>query len=403
MPESSGDLTTGSSEAPELALETAEQTASADESVVLFEREDDSLVISVLGTWSLDRGLPSTSDLERELASDPPPTRVTFDSSELGAWDSALVTFIAKISEVCRSRGITVDRSGLPHGLVRLLELAESVPEKKDAHPGKVRRRVLERIGAVSIGYGQSVGQFLAFLGELSLAFVNMLRGTARFRRADLTLNIQQCGADALGIVALICFLVGAILAFMGAVQLSRFGAQIYVANLVGIGMVRDMGAMMTAIIMSGRTGAAFAAQLGTMKVTQEIDALNTMGISPMEFLVLPRVLALVLMMPLLCAYADIVGILGGAAVGTGILHLSIHTYMDMTLDSISIAGLIGGLFKAATYGVLIALAGCLRGFQCGNSSSAVGDAATAAVVTSIVLVVAACGIYAWIFNILGI
>ena len=198
------------------------------------------------------------------------------------------------------------------------MELAEAVPEKKDAHIGAVRRRWLERIGALSIGFGQSVGDFLAFVGEFSIAFANMMRGKARFQRSDLALTIQQCGANALGIVTLISFMVGVILAFMGAVQLSKFGASIYVADLVGIAMVRDMGAMMTAIIMSGRTGAAFAAQLGTMKVTQEIDALQTMGISPMEFLVLPRVIALVLMMPLLCVYADVVGVLGGATVGPG-------------------------------------------------------------------------------------
>ena len=144
--------------------------------------------------------------------------------------------------------------------------------------PAKGGADLLERIGSISIGYGQSIGEFLAFLGEFSFAFANMLRGTARFRRSDLALNLQQCGADALGIVALISFMVGAILAFMGAVQLSKFGASIYVANLVAIGMVRDMGAMMAAIIMSGRTGAAFAAQLGTMKVTQEIDALADHG-----------------------------------------------------------------------------------------------------------------------------
>lgn len=396
-------MTPDASQTPESALETPEQNAGADESIVLFEREDDTLLISIIGTWSLDLGLPSTANLEQELASPPPPRRVTFDTSELGAWDTALVTFVAKIIESCRARGLAVDRGGLPHGLIRLLELAESVPEKKDAHPGKMRRSLLERVGAVSIGYGQSVGEFLAFLGQLSLAFANMLRGTARFRRSDLWLTIQQCGSDALGIVCLLSFLVGAILAFMGAVQLAKFGAAIYVANLVGIGMVRDMGAMMTAVIMSGRTGAAFAAQLGTMKVTQEMDALTTMGISPVEFLVLPRVIALVLMMPLLCAYADLLGILGGAAVGTGILHLPFVTYMHATRESVNLTGFFGGLFKAASYGVLIALAGCLRGFQCGNSSSAVGDAATAAVVTGIVMVVVACGIYAWIFNILGI
>ena len=199
---------------------------------------------------------------------------------------------------------------------------------------------------------------------------------------------VQQCGPDAVGIVSLIAFLVGVILAFMGAVQLSQFGASIYVADLVGIGMVRDMGAMMTAIIMSGRTGAAFAAKLGTMKVTQEIDAFTTMGISPLEFLVLPRVLALIMMMPLLCLFADFVGILGGAFVGVTMLDLSLTSYMRETISTLTFVNFAGGIIKGTTYGGLIALSGCLRGFQCGNSSSAVGDAATAAVVMSIVLVV---------------
>ena len=214
---------------------------------------------------------------------------------------------------------------------------------------------------------------------------------------------VQQCGPQAVGIVSLIAFLVGVILAFMGAVQLSQFGASIYVADLVGIGMVRDMGAMMTAIIMSGRTGAAFAAKLGTMKVTQEIDALTTMGISPLEFLVLPRVLALLMMMPLLCLFADFVGILGGAFVGVAMLDLSLTSYLRETISSITFVDFAGGIIKGTTYGGLIALAGCLRGFQCGDSSSAVGDAATAAVVMSIVMVVAACGAFAVAFNFLGI
>ena len=159
------------------------------------------------------------------------------------------------------------------------------------------------------------------------------------------------------------------------------------------------MGAMMTAIIMSGRTGAAFAAKLGTMKVTQEIDAFTTMGISPLEFLVLPRVLALVMMMPLLCLFADFVGILGGAFVGVTMLDLSLSTYMRETVSTFTFINFAGGLIKGTTYGGLIALAGCLRGFQCGDSSSAVGDAATAAVVMSIVLVVAACGVFAVAFQ----
>lgn len=235
------------------------------------------------------------------------------------------------------------------------------------------------------------------------MALASFVQGKARYRSVDLLEAIQECGAASVGIVTLISFLVGVILAFMGAVQLSRFGASIYVADLVGIGMVREMGAMMTAIIVSGRSGAAFAARLGTMKVTQELDALITLGLSPTEFLVLPRTIALVLMMPLLCLFSDLLGILGGMAVGVGLLDLSVVNYVRETISTFTLTNLFGGLVKATVYGGLIAFAGCLRGFQCGTSSSAVGDAATRAVVTAIVMVVAACGAFSVIFDLLGI
>jgi phospholipid/cholesterol/gamma-HCH transport system permease protein len=186
-------------------------------------------------------------------------------------------------------------------------------------------------------------------------------------------------------------------------VQLEQFGAAIYVADLVGIAIVREMGAVMTGIVVAGRTGAAYAAQLGTMKVTQEIDALTTMGISPLEFLVLPRVLALCLMMPLLCLYADLVGVVGGAAVGIGMLRLAPAVYLRETMHAVDNADLAGGVMKASVYGILVALAGCLRGLQSGKSSSAVGDAATSAVVTGIVFIISACGVFAVVFYVLGI
>ena len=216
-------------------------------------------------------------------------------------------------------------------------------------------------------------------------------------------LIIQECGPGALGIVTLISILVGLILAFVGAIQLELFGAQIFVADLVGIATVREMGAMMTAIIMAGRTGAAFAAQLGTMQVNEEIDALATLGLSPMEFLVLPRMLALILMMPLLCIYADLMGILGGAAVGIGMLHLSPVLYFNETVHAIHLLDIGVGVFKAGVFGVLIALSGCLRGMQCGRSASAVGQAATSAVVTGIVFIIATDGLFAVITNVLKI
>ncbi len=369
-----------------------------------FERGPDaSLVIRLSGSWRMHHGLPSVGKVVHEIDKAPAVRRVTFDTSDLGEWDSGLLTFVARTTDLARARKVPIDFSGLPDGLVRLIELAEAVPEKKDARVKLQSRPLVDRVGEATIDYAQGTEAFLTFLGGIAIAFGRMFNGRARYRRIDMLVEIQECGANAFGIVTLISFLVGTILAFMGAVQLQQFGAQIYVADLVAIGMVREMGAMMTAIIMAGRTGAAYAAQLGTMKVTQEIDALTTMGISPIEFLVLPRVVALVLMMPLLCVYSDVLGVMGGAFVGVAMLKLAPTTFFREAWNATTLTNLFGGMFKATVYGVIIAISGCLRGFQCGRSSSSVGDAATRAVVTGIVWGVVACGIMAFLFNLLGI
>jgi phospholipid/cholesterol/gamma-HCH transport system permease protein len=329
--------------------------------------------------------------------------QIAFEARELTSWDSSVLTFLVEVSELCGQRGIPMDREGLPVGVKKLLALAEAVPERKGARREVTEASFLERVGTGALGLAGSGKEMLAFLGEMTVTFLALVRLKARYRTSDLFLLMQECGAQALPIVTLISFLVGVILAFVGAVQLKQFGAQIYVADLVGIAMVHDMAAMMTGIIMAGRTGAAFAAQLGTMKVTQEIDAFTTIGLPPEEFLVFPRVIALVLMMPLLCLYADFIGVLGGAAVGVGMLDMSWTTYFRETMNAITLTQLFGGLLKSTVYGVLIALSGCLRGLQCGKSSSAVGDAATSAVVTGIVAIVVACGVFAVVFYVLGI
>ncbi|MGD9950899.1 MAG: MlaE family ABC transporter permease, partial [Desulfobulbus sp.] len=204
----------------------------------------------------------------------------------------------------------------------------------------------------------------------------------------DFFVFIQSCGVESLPIVSLIAVLVGVILSFVGAVQLQMFGAQIYVANLVGLGMVLEMGALMSGVIIAGRIGASYAAQLGTMQVNEEIDALRTMGISPVGFLVLPRMLALMVMLPLLCIYADIMGILGGSIIGVSMLDLSLVEYLEQTRKTLHLSQCGQGLLKSSIFGVLIGFAGCLRGMQCGRSALAVGEATTSAVVTSIVLIV---------------
>jgi phospholipid/cholesterol/gamma-HCH transport system permease protein len=359
-------------------------------------------VIRISGVWRLRHGMPTASQFEQELTSPRSPGRVSVEASGLMAWDSSLVNFLAGLIRICTAHQILVDRASLPAGLNRLVDHAVTPPAPRGSE-AMAPDSLLERAGRMVLARLEGLARYSDFIGLVVLALANTIRGRARFRRIDLLEVLQVSGADALGIVTLISYLVGIIMAFMGAVQLEQFGAAIYVADLVAIAMVREMGAMMTGVIMSGRTGAAFAAQLGSMKVTQEIDALATMGISPIEFLVVPRVLGLVLMMPLLCLYADFVGILGGATVGVTMLGLSLNSYMQQTIGAIWVSSLVGGLVKSLIYGVLIAIAGCYEGFQCGQSSAAVGEAATAAVVSAIVMIVVACGMFAVIFNVLGL
>jgi phospholipid/cholesterol/gamma-HCH transport system permease protein len=364
---------------------------------------DDTLLIRLRGSWRIGQDLPSADEVQKQLDSGAPTKHLAFDTEELTGWDSALLAFLIKLRDVCLQRKTHLDTDGLPQGVKRLLKLASAVPEKKDTRAQAIREPLLSRVGGNTISFFRSAGEMIAFIGEASVAFTKFLGGRASYRRSDLFLIIQQCGAEALPIVSLISVLVGLILAFVGAVQLMMFGAQIFVANLVGIAMVRVMGAIMTGIIMAGRTGAAFAAELGTMQVNEEIDALRTLGISPMEFLVLPRMLALALMMPLLCLYSDLMGILGGLVVGVTMLDLSPVVYFNQTRAAVSLNHFWVGLFHSVVFGVLVALAGCLRGMQCGRSASAVGDAATSAVVTGIVSIIVATAIITVVCNVIGI
>ena len=363
---------------------------------------EDTLRVVLTGNWTIASKFRSPAELNQLLKKDII-QQVVFDTRSLEAWDSRLLTFLLKLSADCTQAGIAMKEDALPHGVQRLLHLATAVPERQGARRSQKRLALLARIGNAALEFKRSASDMLTFIGEVFAALMGMLRGRTRIRRSDLIATIQECGSDALPIVSLISMLVGLILAFVGAVQLVMFGAQIYVASLVGIAMVRGMGAVMVGIIMAGRTGAAFAAQLGTMQVNEEIDALQTLGISPIEFLVLPRMLALVLMMPLLCLYADLMGILGGFIVGVGMLDISVIEYYNMTRASVNLNNFWIGLFHSAVFGVLIAVSGCLRGMQCGRSASAVGAAATSAVVTGIVSIVISTAIITLMCNVIGI
>jgi phospholipid/cholesterol/gamma-HCH transport system permease protein len=368
-----------------------------------FRQPDkDSLLVVLSGLWKIGRELPSPDEIRGRLESGSV-RRLSFETGDLREWDSGLLTFLLKVREYAAQRQIQIVDEGLPQGARRLIALALAVPERKGARKEAKRDPFLVRVGEEGLRFFGSAGEMVGFIGEASLALLKLLRGRARFRSSDLVLFLQECGSEALPIVSLISLLVGMILAFVAAIQLKLFGAQIFVADIVGISMVRVMAAIMTGIIVAGRTGAAFAAQLGTMQVNEEIDALQTLGVSPMEFLVLPRMLALSLMMPLLCLYSDLMGILGGMVVGVFMLDLSFAQYVHETALNMRLTYFWVGLFHSFVFGILIALAGCLRGMQCGRSASEVGKAATSAVVTSIVSIVLATAVITFVCQVLGI
>lgn len=383
---------------------TTDSPGTAESAAIRSERAEAGAVkLIVSGRWKIGTGVPTADSALQQIESMPGLACIRVDAAGVSAWDSTLLTLLLRIQTHCSRKGLAFEPLELPAGVQRLLKLAAAVPAREGAHRSEEKESFLARLGATALGVKGGSVDVLAFIGEAFLSLCRFVAGRAQFQRADLLGFIWACGPQALPIVTLISLLVGLILAFVGAIQLLMFGAQIYVANLVAVAMVRVMGAVMAAVIMAGRTGAAFAAQLGTMQVNEEIDALKTLGISPMDFLVLPRMLALVVMMPLLCVYADIMGILGGLIVGVGMLNLGLIEYLNQTQASLSLTYFWIGLFYAAVFGVLIALSGCLRGMQCGRSASAVGEATTSAVVTAIVAIVVATAIITFGFNVIGI
>jgi phospholipid/cholesterol/gamma-HCH transport system permease protein len=370
---------------------------------IVEHTDEKQLEISISGDWLLGADLPLLAPVIDRLETEQKLQGVRFSTVGLGHWDSMLVTELIKLINSATARGLAVDKASLPNAMQSLLALYYTVPERMDAR--RVKRQT-SWLSAASNTVNKTLRQaedMLVFIGDLALSLFNALRGRTHFRRVDLLLYIQECGPSALPIVTLISLLVGLILAFVGALELSLFGAQIYIANMVSLGMTREMGGLMTAIIMSGRTGAAYAAQIGTMHVNDEIDALKTMNLEPMAFLVLPRVLALILVMPLLCLYADLMGIVGGGLVTVSLFDVSLTEYLNRTAHAVHLADFFVGFVKSAVFGVLIALSGCMRGMQCGRSASAVGDAATSAVVTSIVFIVVADSLMTIMCNRIGI
>ncbi len=362
-----------------------------------WRQDDGSSLLELAGDWR--RGGPEV--IVTGTAPDHPVAR--YHTEALGSFDSTLPAFLlAHMRSHAQDNGLTPPLEGLPNNLRGLLELALAVPEELGDEHAAREASAMARLGKRSQIAWSSTVAVVEFIGQCVLSVGRFLAGRARFRSQEFWLSVQECGIEALPIVTLISFLIGMILAFVGNVQLTNFGANLLVADLVAIAMVREMGVVMTAIIMSGRTGAAYAAHISSMKSNEEIDALRTSGFDPFDFLVLPRLIALVLMMPLLTIYSNVIGILGGMMVGSWV-GIPYMLFWNETLLSINLTNSSLGVIKSVFFGVAIAISGCMQGMRSGKSSAAVGEATTHAIVAAITWIVVLDSAFAAIFTVLNI
>lgn len=357
----------------------------------------DELEVVLAGTWQVTEPRPNWAEVRGEAQ----PKRVRVRAEALGRWDTSLLLFLLEIEQWCSTAPAEFDPHPLPAKMQTLLEQISG--SHRHSSPKDRSDSFLATVGFAAQQTVQQVREFFHFVGEVVLSVNRLVRSPRKFRWSDCLAEAQQCGAMALPIVSLVAFLIGVTLAYTAAVVLRQFGGDIFIADLIGLAMFREVGAVMTAVVLSGRTGAAFAATLANMKMNEEIDALETLGIPAVQFLVLPRLLAIGIMMPLLTMYANALGVIGGMVVAYGLLAISPTAYWVEMLTIVDLSDVLSGVIKAIAFGLIVGLSGCLRGLQSERSAAGVGRAATSAVVTAILLMVIADAIFAVLFNVLGI
>lgn len=364
--------------------------------------DSDVAKITFKGAWLLSDTRTDIAGVVKELNSDFV-KKVSFDLSGVTTYDSSLISFLLRVYEASAQKNADFDFKSLPQGPRSLLRLAVAVPEGERKKEVQASNNLIGIISSRAMGVIDDFRSSATFVGEASIAAVKVARHTAHFRMCDLMMLIQRAGPEALPIVGFISFLVGMILGFVGVTSLGMYGSEIFVADLVGIAMVRELGAIMVAIVMAGRTGAAFAAELASMKVNEEISAYRTFGISPMEFLVIPRIIALTLMFPLLTIFADAIALMGGMVVSVGLSDVSMDQYINRTISALTLVQCSTGVGKSIVFGFIVAAVGCRMGMQAQTSSEGVGMATTSSVVESIKLIIITDAIFAIIFVIFGI
>lgn len=361
------------------------------------------LMLLLSGDWLFEVTRPAFSKVrEFYKLSEQPIKSVCLDGTNLGEWDTALLIFSRICREFATDNDLKCEFKSFPEGVKELVDLSFAVPEAEEI-PARLRASWSEDIGRRTLLIYAGVVRYFDFIGRFFTDVFTFIIGRSQLRKRDFLELLQTTGPQALGIVSLLSFLMGLIVAFVGVIQLQEFGADVYVADLVGVAMTRELAAVMLGVIMAGRTGAAFAAQIGSMQVNEEVDALICFGISPMQFLVLPRIFALILMMPLLCVCADLISIIGGMVVTMGISDVTAIQYINQIEEAVSLNDLLSGIFKSVVFGVIVGMAGCYRGLNSGKDAQAVGFAATSAVVTAITWIVIVDAVFAVSFQVLGI
>jgi len=352
------------------------------------------------GSWTLQGIAPLEQQLEKFPRSEAGPLIV--DGAAISALDTAGAWLLCRTMRQLARNGFTIELQGLRPEHDALLRLIQKHSGEEGA-PGAARFGMLERVGRLVWSHLLQFQGLLSFLGESAIAMLGSLLKPSRIRWRAILYNLQLAGFNALPIVGLLSFLIGVVVSYQGATQLARYGANIFVADLVGLSILREMAPLLTAIIVAGRSGSAYAAQIGTMKVTEEIDALQTIGVSPMDLLVLPKILALVVALPLLTVYADILGVLGGMVMAKSQLGVSYSDFLDRFDDAVKTSSYLVGIGKAPVFAVIIALVGCFQGFRASGSADSVGRQTTISVVQAIFFVIIFDALFSVIFSWLDI
>jgi phospholipid/cholesterol/gamma-HCH transport system permease protein len=358
-------------------------------------------VVRCVGAWTVDRVGPLERCLSR-LAW-PGGERVVIDAAGVTAMDTAGAWLLLRVLDAAGRGGRPAQLSGLrpEHEALRRMVAAAGAGAAPAAAP--LATGLLDRVGRRTWEAGEQAFAILAFVGEVGVAAARALAHPSRIRWRAVLRGVQVAGADALPIVGLLSFLMGVVIAYQGAVQLQRFGANIFVADLVGLSMLRELSPLVTAIIVAGRSGSAYAAEIGTMKVTEEIDALRTVGIPPLDLLVLPKLVALVVALPLLGIFADALGVLGGMVMARSSLGVGFEDFLDRLGPAIDLPDFLVGIGKAPVFAAIIAVVGCFQGFQVSGDAESVGRRTTVSVVQSIFAVIVADALFSVAFSWLGI